>query len=840
MGSAATLVLTAALILTLLVSSPARAGASEVSAGSSSTAQAPQGAAPPSRTVVPPPQGVHIEGPLAPGFSPAQSTTGPACEKRNKEGKCVKEYATPLKYRGGPVQHTPKLYLIFWGSNWSKTEEGISRHGNLLNTYGGLTTEYGFNLTYQHILSQYSDRSGPITENGVTIAADYIYEGSAAPQGVSHKTIEAEVEYAIEQNKWPRGPESQFVVLQPAGTAYEPAFVKEEEKPKAVKSLKVGCGYHREDSHGDVYGFVPDLENKLFVEVQKCQNYDLNEKNEPYWKRILTMVASHEYAEAVTDPDGADPNGANPAWTNENGFEIADICDEAPTLVNEALGIWVTRLWGNHEAKEKGVNEGCVIKDPPEPKPPAPTAITDEASNVGATSATLNGSVNPNGPPETHYYFEYGETTVYGSDSPAPPGTDAGYGESAVPASTTITALQPSRTYHYRIVASSWVGTTDGVDQTFRTAGWTIQSTQNPHGLGESDWFSGVSCWSATGCDAVGSNSNSEDEIVGLVERWNGSTWEVQSTPKSTGAQEDNLESVSCRSASECEATGYAEVAEGKHITLAERWNGTAWSIQSTPTEGNDSDLVSVSCASASECVASGLHLSGSPVKHLPLVESWNGKEWKVLTTATLPKEDEQSWLESVSCPSAKDCTAVGSVHTKLYILPLVETYNGSTWTVQSTPTLENSLEARLSGVSCSATSACTAVGWYDNATEKGDRALVERYNGTSWQLQETASPVAKPAPEGSHWTLAGVSCPTSSSCVTVGSYAESASGKNLLLGEEWNGSRWELAQPVDRTTGLYDEARGVSCSAALTCTLAGLTQKENYASETLAERMEP
>ena len=106
----------------------------------------------------------------------------------------------------------------------------------------------------------------------------------------------------------------------------------------------------------------------------------------------------------------------------------------------------------------------------------------------------------------------------------------------------------------------------------------------------------------------------------------------------------------------------------------------------STPTEGNDSDLVSVACASPSECVASGLHLSGSPVKHLPLVESWNGKEWKVLTTATLPKEDEQSWLESVSCPSAKDCTAVGSVHAELYILPLVETYNGSTWTVQSTP----------------------------------------------------------------------------------------------------------------------------------------------------------
>ncbi len=336
-------------------------------------------------------------------------------------------------------------------------------------------------------------------------------------------------------------------------------------------------------------------------------------------------------------------------------------------------------------------------------------------------------------------------------------------------------------------------------------------------------------------------NTNPEDEIVGLVERWNGSAWEVQSTPKSTGATEDNLESVACRSASECEATGYAEVAEGKHVTLAERWNGTAWSVQSTPTKGNDSNLVSVSCVSASECVASGFDLS-SAGKQSALVELWNGKEWKILTTATLPKEDEQSWLEGVSCPSSKHCTAVGAVVTTLNgIVPLAESYNGSTWTVQTTPTPEHSIEAQLSSVSCSATNACTAVGGYDNTAEKGERALIERYNRTSWALQEAASPVGKPAPKESHWALTAVSCPTSGSCVTVGSYAESAAARKLLLGEAWNGTSWELALPVDRTGAgvLYDEARGVSCSAALTCTLAGLTWKTNNVTETLAERME-
>jgi hypothetical protein len=98
-----------------------------------------------------------------------------------------------------------------------------------------------------------------------------------------------------------------------------------------------------------------------------------------------------------------------------------------------------------------------------------------------------------------------------------------------------------------------------------------------------------------------------------------------------------------------------------------------------------------------------------------------------------------------------------------------------------------------------------------------------------------------QPAPKESHWALNAVSCPTSGSCVAVGSYAESAAGKKLLLGEDWNGTSWELALPVDRAAALYDEARGVSCSAALTCTLAGLSVKENNhnLAETLAERME-
>ena len=94
---------------------------------------------------------------------------------------------------------------------------------------------------------------------------------------------------------------------------------------------------------------------------------------------------------------------------------------------------------------------------------------TGSASDVQASTATLNGSVTPGGA-DTSYVFEYGITSSYGSDSPQPPGTDAGSGTTPVPASTQLTGLLPNTTYHFRIDAINTGGTAYGQDQTFTTA----------------------------------------------------------------------------------------------------------------------------------------------------------------------------------------------------------------------------------------------------------------------------------------------------------------------------------------------------------------------------------
>ena len=96
----------------------------------------------------------------------------------------------------------------------------------------------------------------------------------------------------------------------------------------------------------------------------------------------------------------------------------------------------------------------------------APVAVTGSATSVTVTSATLNGTVDPNSR-ATSWYFEYGTSTSYGSKTAA---KSAGAGTSTVNVSAPVSGLTRGRLYHYRLVATSDAGTSRGADQTFSTS----------------------------------------------------------------------------------------------------------------------------------------------------------------------------------------------------------------------------------------------------------------------------------------------------------------------------------------------------------------------------------
>jgi hypothetical protein len=103
----------------------------------------------------------------------------------------------------------------------------------------------------------------------------------------------------------------------------------------------------------------------------------------------------------------------------------------------------------------------------------APIVTTTAASVVTTSTATLNGTVNPN-TLATTAKFEWGTTISYGNTTTV---QNMGNGTSAVALTAPLTGLTAGTTYHYRAVGINADGTTYGADMTFTPGAATVTTT---------------------------------------------------------------------------------------------------------------------------------------------------------------------------------------------------------------------------------------------------------------------------------------------------------------------------------------------------------------------------
>jgi hypothetical protein len=323
-------------------------------------------------------------------------------------------------------------------------------------------------------------------------------------------------------------------------------------------------------------------------------------------------------------------------------------------------------------------------------------------------------------------------------------------------------------------VGGSTTGTSDEMlAERWNGKVWTIQPTPSPSGAQDTSLF-GVSCTSASACTAVGYYASGTTSLP-LAERWNGTTWAIQKMPNpSSGTQDGFLFGVSCSSASACTAVGSTDAIAGPQIALAEHWNGKVWAIQKVAkfSASENGYLDGVSCTSASACTAVGSYSAGGGET---LAERWNGKVWAIQPTLG---PTNTSVLKAVSCTSASACTAVGSYHGEKSGASegLVQRWNGTKWASQP---FRHAKNATVTGVSCTSASACIAVGGVLGA---GGGLLAESWNGTTWTIQTT------PNPAGEGGGVDSVSCTSASACTDVGGYVNSA-GITLTLAERYGPS---------------------------------------------------
>ncbi|HSS05220.1 MAG TPA: IPT/TIG domain-containing protein, partial [Solirubrobacterales bacterium] len=205
---------------------------------------------------------------------------------------------------------------------------------------------------------------------------------------------------------------------------------------------------------------------------------------------------------------------------------------------------------------------------------------------------------------------------------------------------------------------------------------------------------------------------------------------------------------------------------KGVKTAIGAKWTSPTWASSSIPIpEGaKSSQLDGVDCIWSNFCAAVGRYTtSGGSVKSL--VMFWNGTEWK-LHTVTDPEGATESTLLDVSCtPTPNRCTAVGFwKNSKGEQFTLAYRFNGvTTWTLQSTPNPSGGTESLLQDVSCAAETSCTAAGSWVSSGGGSNRTLAEEWNGSSWSLESTPNP-----PGEALNSLFGVSC-RGTTCLGVG-----------------------------------------------------------------------
>jgi hypothetical protein len=263
-----------------------------------------------------------------------------------------------------------------------------------------------------------------------------------------------------------------------------------------------------------------------------------------------------------------------------------------------------------------------------------------------------------------------------------------------------------------------------------------------------------------------------------------------------------DLSGVWCAGPSKCLAVGSAEVSDTQTIPISMRWNGQDWSYLKTPAKGQF--FYALACTSWTHCMA-----VGSP----GVAEEWNGTSWRALR---IPSSAN---LDSIACPAARTCVAVGFSINSGRDTAFV--WNGRSWRATAVPWPAGVKGANLASVACPSVTYCVAVGNHEVNIAFG-RPIAFTWNGTRWRRA--------PMPPKEAFVIA---CPRPFLCIGVSSFQSvmwnrrswrlvnmplmntpesiACPGRSFCMVDDpqftevWNGSSWSRIKPaLNDTSALW------------------------------------
>jgi len=268
-----------------------------------------------------------------------------------------------------------------------------------------------------------------------------------------------------------------------------------------------------------------------------------------------------------------------------------------------------------------------------------------------------------------------------------------------------------------------------------------------------------IACTSASDCWIAGYYLDPQEVVFRtLIEHWDGLSWQIVKSPNGSINPNSFLNSVTCVSSSDCWAVG-SNKSYVSEYTLIEHWDGTSWSIVSSadpPDDPPTNSLISVTCVSSSDCWAVGTNAYST---HPPTIEHWNGSSWSLVACPVPPGgTTPHYYLESVACASSTECWAVGFYNPK-NLQQMIERWDGNSWQLVGVPDVGVTGNV-LYSATCASALDCWAVGYSQDASGR-QTALIEHWDGSPWSVFSS--------PNVASSLLEGVTCVSASQCWTVG-----------------------------------------------------------------------
>jgi hypothetical protein len=400
---------------------------------------------------------------------------------------------------------------------------------------------------------------------------------------------------------------------------------------------------------------------------------------------------------------------------------------------------------------------------------------------------------------------------------------------------------------------------------------WSASASTSSRGQSSNGLLS-VVCPSPRSCTALGYHAGrnlQSPRVFAGAGRWGtGTTLRLPANSSSPGARFDTVSdkspnwvnvhysSMSCPSAGNCAVAGAYSTNGGSRGVLLSEVNGRwtrgierplpADALKLRPPLELNSAWTSVSCGSAGNCTAIGFywnHGAGDAGVQGLLVTELNGT-WGRSVKAPLPVDAYTPnplnpgggvELESVSCATAGNCTAVGSYRdAEVRLAGALLTQTNGEWARGVRARLPVGIRARavtLQAVSCASPGNCTAVGRY-NQTPRPEGLLVTQTDG-KWATGIMAPLPADHATQQftpyAHLFLNSVSCSSPGNCTAVGDYVARGGHQRGLMLTQTDGI-WakgaEASVPAGAwRTGIGPAAtlKSVSCSSPGNCTAVGV-----------------